>query len=80
MFDFNLKNLKYHPKEKFIGMELGGKFIIYAFSELSKSQSPVKGIFNKIPIQIYFDRQTQTAAIRYEKNKELTAVAGFWFA
>jgi hypothetical protein len=46
---------------------------------LSKSQSPVKDILNKIPIQIYFDRQTQTAVIRGDKNKELPGVEDFGF-
>jgi hypothetical protein len=82
MFDVNLKDSKYHPKEKFIGIVFGGKAKAkaYAFSELSRSRSPVKDIFNKVPIQIYFDRRTQTAVIRDEKNKELPAVVGFWFA
>jgi hypothetical protein len=52
MFDVNLKNLKYHPKKKVIGIELGGKAKAYAFSELSKIQSPVKDVFNKILIQV----------------------------
>ena len=80
MFDVDLRDSKYHPKEKVIGIELDGKYKAYAFSELSRSRSPVKDIFNKIPIQIYFDRKTQTAVIRGEKNKELPAVVGFWFA
>jgi hypothetical protein len=80
MFDINLKNSKFHPKGKAIGIELDGKSKTYAFSELSKSHSPVKDIFNKIPIQIYFDRETQTAVITGDKNKNLPAVAGFWFA
>jgi hypothetical protein len=80
MFDINLKNLKYHPKEKFIGIALDGKAKAYVFSELSKSQLPAKDILNKIPIKIYFDRQTQTAVKRGDKNKKLPAVEGFWFA
>jgi hypothetical protein len=37
-------------------------------------------VFGFIHIQIYFDRETQTAVIRDDKNKENPAVAGFWFA
>jgi hypothetical protein len=80
MFGVNLKDSKYHPKEKVIGIELGGKTKAYAFSELSRTRSPVKDIFNKIPIQIYFDRKTNTAIIRDSKNNELPSVVGFWFA
>jgi hypothetical protein len=80
MFHVNLKDSKYHPKEKVIGIELGGKTKAYAFSELSKTRSPVKNIFNKVPIQIYFVHKTQTAIIRNSKNDELPSVIGFWFA
>jgi hypothetical protein len=80
MFDVNLKGSKYHPKEKIIGIELGGKAKAYAFSELSRARSPVKDIFNKIPIQIHYDRKTKTAVIKDGKNNELPSVVGFWFA
>ena len=79
-FDINLKNSKYHPKKKVLGIELDGKAKDYVFSELSSSQSTVKDILKNILIQIYFDRQNQAAVIRGDKNKELLAVKGFWFA
>ena len=80
MFDVNLKDSKYHPKEKFIGIELRGITKAYAFSELSRARSPVKDVFNKFPIQIHFDHKTKTAIIRDSKNDELPSVVGFWFA
>lgn len=80
MFDVSLKNSKYHPKEKVIGIELGGKAKAYPFSELSRTRSPVNDIFNKIPIQIFYDRNTKTAIIKDSKNQELPSVVGFWFA
>jgi hypothetical protein len=80
MFDVNLKDSKYHPKEKVIGIELDGKAKVYAFSELSRTGSPVKNVFNKVPIQIHYDRKTQTAVIRDSKNTELPSVVGFWLA
>jgi hypothetical protein len=52
MFGVTLKNLKYHHKEKVIGIGLCGKAKIYAFLELSKIQSPVKDVFDKILIQV----------------------------
>ena len=80
MFDVNLKDSKYHSKEKVIGIELGGKTKAYAFSELSRTRSPIKNVFNKVPIQIHFDQKTQMAIIRNSKNDELPSVVGFWFA
>jgi hypothetical protein len=64
MFDVNLKDSKYHSNGKVIGIEFGGKTKAYAFSELSRTRSPVKDVFNKVPIQIHFDHKTQTAIIR----------------
>ena len=78
MFDVSHKDSKYHPKEKVIGIELGGK--AKAFLELSRTRSPVKYIFNKIPTQTHYDRKNQTAVIRGSKNNELPSVVGFWFA
>ena len=45
MFDVNLKDLEYHPKEKVIGIELGGKDKAYAFSELSRTRFASKIYF-----------------------------------
>jgi hypothetical protein len=80
MFDANLKDSKYHPKEKVIGIEFGGKTKAYAFSELTRTRSPVKDVFNKVSIQIHFDHKTQTAFIRNSENDELASMIGFWFA
>ena len=75
MFDVNLKDSKYHPKDKIIGLELGGK--AYTFSELSRTRLMVNDIFDKIPIQIHCDRKTKTAVIRGSKNNELPSMVGF---
>ena len=80
MFDVNLRNSKLHPKEKVIGIELGGKSKAYPFSELNKVSSPIKDVVSKVPIQIHYDGKTGTAVIRDEKNIELPSVVGFWFA
>ena len=80
MFDVILKDSKYHPKEKVIGIEFGGKTKAYAFSELSRTRSSVKIVFNKFPIQIHLDHKTQTAIIRNSKNDELPPVVGFGVA
>ncbi|MBT6716204.1 MAG: DUF3179 domain-containing protein, partial [Nitrospina sp.] len=80
MFDVRLMSSKYPPKEKVIGIEMDGKAKAYPFSELNKSRSPVTDIFNKMPIQIFYDRKTRTAVIKDSKDKELPSVVGFWFA
>lgn len=80
MFDVNLRNSKFHPKEKVIGIEIGGRAKAYPFSELGKVPSPIKDVVNKISIEIHFDEKSNTAVIKDNKNKELPSVVGFWFA
>ena len=80
MFGMSAKNRKYHPKEKVIGIELGGVTKAYPFSELNKVASPIKDVLGKIPVQIFYDRKTKTAVIQDENNRELPSVVGFWFA
>jgi hypothetical protein len=47
MFGVSAKNQKYHPKEKVIGIELGGVTKAYQFSELKKVTSPIKDVIDK---------------------------------
>jgi hypothetical protein len=80
VFGVSAKNQKYHPKEKVIGIELGGVTKAYPFSELKKVASPIKDVIGKTPVQIFYDRKTKTAVIRDENNREIPSVVGFWFA
>jgi len=80
MFGVKNKNKAYHPKARVIGLELGGKFKAYPFSELAKSRQPVMDKFNGSSVKVIFDKQSQTAMIRNSKGKELPSVVGFWFA
>ena len=75
-----MKNRKYYPKEKVIGVELRGVFKAYPLSELKKVASTIKDVIEKASVQITYDRKTKTAVIRNEKNQEIPSVLGFWFA
>ncbi len=80
MLNVDQKSRKYHPKEKMIGIELGGVTKACPFSELNKLKSPVKDVLGKTPIRIFYDHRSKTAFIRGEKNGEIPSVVGFWFA
>ena len=80
MFKVKNQNKTYHPKEKVIGLEIGGKFKAYPFSELSQAKQPVADKLNGVSIKVTFDKKSQTAVIRDRKGKELPSVVGFWFA
>jgi len=80
MFGVDQTSRKYHPKEKVIGLKLGGVTKAYPFSELNKTKSPVKDVLGKIPIRIFYDRKSKTAFIHDKNNREIPSVTGFWFA
>jgi hypothetical protein len=80
MFEVKNRNKAFHPKEPVIGLEIGGKFKAYPFSELAKAKQPVTDKLNGAIVKVIFDKQSQTARIRDHQGKELPSVVGFWFA
>ena len=80
MFDVKNRNREFHPKERVIGVDLGGTVKAYPFSELAKTKQPVKDKLNGTPIKVFFDKESQTAVIRDGQGNEIPSVVGFWFA
>jgi hypothetical protein len=80
MFEVKNRNKAFHPKERVIGLEIGGKFKAYPFSELAKAKQPVTDQLNGAKLNVIFDKQSQSAAIRDHQGKALPSVVGFWFA
>lgn len=80
MFEVNSKSDLYHPKQKVIGIEIGGKTKAYSFSELAKGKSLTQDKVGGVSIIVSFDADSETAVIRNESGEELPAVVGFWFA
>ncbi|MFQ5671516.1 MAG: DUF3179 domain-containing protein [Nitrospinales bacterium] len=80
MFSVNNRSNLYHPKERVVGIEIGGKTKAYPFSELAKSKPMVKDTVGGVPVNIFYDNSSQTAVIRDRAGKELPSVVGFWFA
>lgn len=80
MFGVNQTSRAFHPKEKVLGIELGGKFKAYPFSELARAEQPVEDNLNGTPVRVYYDNESRTAVIRDAKGKDLPSVVGFWFA
>ncbi len=46
---------RYHPKERVLGLEIEGKYKVYPYSELSRSDLPVVDRFNGAKIRIDYD-------------------------
>lgn len=80
MFEVKNRNRDFHPKERVIGVTLGGTVKVYPFSELAKAKQPVRDKLNGKPVRVMFDKKSQTAVIRDDKGNEIPSVVGFWFA
>lgn len=80
MFGVSNRNRSYHPKEKVVGIELGGAFKAYPFSELAKAERPLKDVIRGTEVRVDFDPESKTAVVLDKNGRELPSVVGFWFA
>jgi hypothetical protein len=80
-FAVSAESRRYHPKEQVLGVEIGGKFKAYPFSELSRAgQAQIEDRFNGRTLRIRYDRDNRSARAYDEKGRQLPAINGFWFA
>lgn len=80
MFSVGRMNLRYHPKEQVLGVELDGLTKAYPFTELMQVKSPFKDKIGKNVVTVVYDSKSRTATIQDASGKELPSVVGFWFA
>lgn len=74
------KSRRYHPKERVLGVELGGEYKAYPFAELSKTSGEVQDRIADQPVIVRFDRLNESARVFDAEGKQLPAMTGFWFA
>ncbi len=79
-FPVSRNSTDYHPKELVIGIEVDGKYKVYPFSELAKSEAVVKDTFNGMEISVIFDKKNNSARVLNSNNEEFQSVTSFWFA
>lgn len=70
----------YHPKERVLGLTIGGRYKAYPFTELSKTKGTVQDRMAGNDIEIRYDAKHQTATAFDETGKELATVIAYWFA
>ncbi len=75
------RSRRYHPKERVLGVTLGGAFKAYPFVELSRAGSQL--IPDRVAgreVLVRFDRDTQTARAFTADGTPVPAVTAYWFA
>lgn len=79
-FDVSATNKRYHPKELVVGVESGGRYKAYPFSELEKAPIPVRDSVGGQAIEVRFDRTHRTAIVRDAEGAERFSLITYWFA
>jgi len=80
-FPVSARSRRYHPKERVLGLEIGGRFKAYPFAELSRSdEREIRDEFSGRDLRIRFDPANESASVFDATGKQLPAVTSFWFA
>ena len=80
-FPLAFRSQKYHPKERVMGISIGGKHKVYPFSELAKVNSgTLKNDFSGQQLQLTFDAENRDGVIKDSKGDVLPSINTFWFA
>jgi hypothetical protein len=81
MFPVNFRAAGFHPKERVLGIKLGGEAKAYPFVELGKAGGAVADRLGGMPVTIRLRQNGATGhGARCGLGRQLPAVVGFWFA
>jgi hypothetical protein len=70
----------YHPKERVIGVSIGGAHKAYPFVELGRSPSVIHDTLGGRPIEVRFNAEHQTGSVFDGEGHEIPSVIAYWFA
>jgi hypothetical protein len=80
-FPVNRTSRQYHPKERVLGVEIGGHYKAYPFAELAKNKADTfEDEIAGRRLTIRFDEDSESATAFDEDGQQLAAITGFWFA
>ncbi|MFW2437995.1 MAG: DUF3179 domain-containing (seleno)protein [Arenicellales bacterium] len=79
-FPVSASDQRFHNKEWVLGVNIGGNFKAYPFSELKKTTSPVVDSNSGHRVEVLFDRVNSSASARDEQGREMPTVMAYWFA
>ena len=80
-FPVAFRSKKYHPKERVIGISIGGKHKVYPFTELAKiKNTSFIDDFAGEQVELSFDVENRDGVIKDSAGKILPSINTFWFA
>ena len=80
MFPVAFRAAGFHPKERVLGIKLGGEAKAYPFVELGKTGGEVADRLGGVALTIRYDPAARRATAHDSLGRQLPAVVGFWFA
>lgn len=80
MFPVAFRSAGFHPKERVLGIKIGGLAKAYPFVELGRTTGVVSDRIGDTELSIRFDRTPSSATAYTADGKQLAAVVGYWFA
>lgn len=80
-FPVSARSQRYHPKERVLGVEIGGRFKAYPFAELARiGEREIRDQFAGRELRVQFDWANESARVLDSAGEQLPAVTSFWFA
>lgn len=79
-FQVAQQDMRYHPKERVLGVEIDGQYRAYPFVELAQTDGRVEETFSGSRLIVTYDRDNQSARATLENGVLLPAVTAYWFA
>lgn len=79
-FPVKHRDLRYHPKERILGVEVNGYYRAYPFAELSNTEGVVEDELNGRRFTVYYDDESHSARIETEESEPVVGITAFWFA
>lgn len=76
----NAVDLRYHPKERVIGLTIDGASKVYPFSELSRTAGELRDRFAGQELRIRFNAENRSGDVFNAAGEELPSTTGYWFA
>ncbi len=79
-FPVSHQDRRFHPKSRVLGVNLNGQYKAYPFSELARTETPLRDKVGETPIIIHFNRSGQSAFITDPDGTVIPSLTAFWFA
>lgn len=80
LFPVSAKDARFHPKALVIGLEIGGRYKAYPFSELERAAGDINDTIAGREVIVRFDPDHRTASVYDASGELLPTITVYWFA